>query len=513
MNTKIKKLTSLLLSAGLAVSVFGSLTVSANAVASSDVIISGVQEELETQPNETETITEPTTDEPTTAPDSASEISLNKKAVTLGAGEEYALKALVLPDNAQAALSWSSGNTKAAVVDSNGRIKAKAVGTAVITVKTDNGLSASCTVTVKKAPTKLSLNKTSITLGVGESYDLNSKLPSGEASYSVVYTSGNTSVASVKASGGLVTANRVGTAVITATAYNGVKVNCTVTVKNAPTKLSLNKTSITLGVGESYDLNSKLPSGEASYSVVYTSGNTSVASVKASGGLVTANRVGTAVITATAYNGVKVNCTVTVKNAPTKLSLNKTSIILGVGESYDLNSKLPSGEASYSVVYTSNNSSVASVKASGGLVTAKKAGTATITAKTYNGKSVSCQVQVLDGTREYFTYKTPKNTKINFSMVIPNGCLYSYAEDGLFFVDEYNYNNGYGGLLGGLYIAYEFYEDYVPDYRHLGRKNGYDVGYLYITEPICDHNSSTAVEKWKTASSNMELALSTFRFE
>ncbi|MGN0499349.1 MAG: Ig domain-containing protein, partial [Acutalibacteraceae bacterium] len=163
MNTKMKKLTSLLLSVGLAVSVFASLTVSANALSSSDVIISGVQEESETQPNETETITEPTTDEPTTAPASASEISLNKKAVTLGVGEEYALKALVLPDNAQAALSWSSGNTKAAVVDRNGRIKAKAVGTVVITVKTDNGLSASCTVTVKKAPTKLSLNKTSIT--------------------------------------------------------------------------------------------------------------------------------------------------------------------------------------------------------------------------------------------------------------------------------------------------------------------------------------------------------------
>ncbi|MGN0499350.1 MAG: Ig-like domain-containing protein, partial [Acutalibacteraceae bacterium] len=263
----------------------------------------------------------------------------------------------------------------------------------------------------------------------------------------------------------------------------------------------------------SYDLNSKLPSGEASYSVVYTSNNSSVASVKSSGGLVTANRVGTAVITATAYNGVKVNCTVTVKKAPTKLSLNKTSITLGVGESYDLNSKLPSGEASYSVVYTSNNSSVASVKSSGGLVTAKKAGTATITATTYNGKKVSCTVCVINGDREYFTYTPDSYTSIDFSIVIPDGCLYYLGNSGIGFVEEYNYNNGWYGNLGALLIEKNKDPDYYPNYTHLGRKNSYDFGYVQVTGVECNYEDKYAMQKWSNARENMRTALSTFRFE
>lgn len=103
--------------------------------------------------------------------------------------------------------------------------------------------------------------------------------------------------------------------------------------------------------------------------------------------MVTAKSVGTATITATTYNGKKVSCVVTVKNAPTSISLNKTSITLGVGETFDLNSSLPSGQGAYSVKYSGNNSAVDDVKASGGLVTAKTVGTATIIATTYNGKS------------------------------------------------------------------------------------------------------------------------------
>lgn len=108
----------------------------------------------------------------------------------------------------------------------------------------------------------------------------------------------------------------------------------------------------------------------------------------------TANSVGTALITAKAYNGIKASCIVTVKKAPTAIYLNKTSLSLTVGKTFDLNSSLPSGCASYSIKYSSNNSKVASVKSGGGLVTAVAPGTATITATTYNGKKVSCKVTV-----------------------------------------------------------------------------------------------------------------------
>lgn len=103
-----------------------------------------------------------------------------------------------------------------------------------------------------------------------------------------------------------------GTTVITFTTYNGVKANCTVTVKKAPEKISLQVPEITVEVGQSYDFNSYVNSGAASFKRTYSSSNTSVASVNSSG-VITTKKAGTTVITVTAFNGVKGECIVTVK--------------------------------------------------------------------------------------------------------------------------------------------------------------------------------------------------------
>lgn len=322
------------------------------------------------------------------APNLYKDIKLNKSNLTLGKGESYTIKA-----NGKA--SWSSSNTNILTV-SNGKITAKNTGTAVITAKGLNGSEAICMVNVRKAPDSISLNKTSLTLGIGETYDLNSSLPKNTASYSIKYSSDNSSAASVVSAGGLVTAKKEGTALITATTYNGKKVSCKVTVKKAPKSMSLNKTKLTLGVGETYDLNSYLPSGTAAYSIKYTSNNSKSASVVSAGGLVTAKSVGTATITATAYNGVKAQCTVTVKKEPTKLSLNSTQLLLNVGEKFDLNSSVPGGTAAHHIYYSSDNSDVASVAKCGGLITALKEGEAKITAEAYNGVKITCYVSVIN---------------------------------------------------------------------------------------------------------------------
>ncbi len=321
-------------------------------------------------------------------------ITLSKSKLALGVSESYNLVATIKnSDTENQTIIWTTTNN-AIVTVVNGKLTAKKTGTATVKAMLENGSVANCSVTVKKAPTKISLNKTAITLGVGENFDLNASLPSGSASYSIKYSSSNNSVATVKSAGGVVTAKATGTAKITATTYNGKKVTCTVTVKKAPSKLSLNKTSITMGVGEKFDLNSSLPQGSAAYSIKYTTNKNNVASVKSAGGVVTANEVGTSKITATAYNGKQVTCTVTVKKAPTSVSLNKTSLSVQTGKTYDLNSKVSSNSASYSVKYTSSNPKVASVKSSGGIVTGTTAGTATITATTFNGKKATCKVTV-----------------------------------------------------------------------------------------------------------------------
>ena len=75
-------------------------------------------------------------------------VSLNKTSLTLDVGKSYTLTKTVSPSNAVTSYTWSSSNTSVATVDSNGKVTAKKAGTATITVKTSNGKTANCKVTV-----------------------------------------------------------------------------------------------------------------------------------------------------------------------------------------------------------------------------------------------------------------------------------------------------------------------------------------------------------------------------
>ena len=159
----------------------------------------------------------------------------------------------------------------------------------------------------------------------------------------------------------------------------------------AVTSVSLDKTSLTLEVGESYTLVVTVsPSNATDKSITWSSTNSSVASV--SGGKVTAKSEGTTTITAEAHNGKTATCTVTV-NEPTQevievtsVSLNKTSLTLEIGESETLTATVsPSNATDKSVTWTSSAQSVATV--ANGKITAIGSGTATITATTSNGKT------------------------------------------------------------------------------------------------------------------------------
>ena len=75
-------------------------------------------------------------------------VSLNKTSLTLDVGKGYTLTKTVSPSNAVTSYTWSSSNTSVATVDGNGKVTAKKAGTATITVKTSNGKTATCKVTV-----------------------------------------------------------------------------------------------------------------------------------------------------------------------------------------------------------------------------------------------------------------------------------------------------------------------------------------------------------------------------
>lgn len=86
--------------------------------------------------------------------------------------------------------------------------------------------------------------------------------------------------------------------------------------------------------------------------------------------------------------------------AVTSVKLNRSALSLEVGETGKLSATvLPDSAADKSITWSSSKTDVASVS-SNGTVTAKKAGTAVITATATNGKSASCTVTVTGGTTD-----------------------------------------------------------------------------------------------------------------
>ena len=277
--------------------------------------------EAVTEPT-TETVTEPTTEavtEPTTVPKPTTVptgIKLNKTDIVLGTTESYALSTTVTNGNLSQ-VTFSTGNKKIATVDENGKITAVGVGTSKITAKTYNGKTASCTVTVKKLADSITLNKTSITLGVGEKYDLNSSIPNNTAAYYRLYYSNNTAIAPVQKAGGLVTAKTAGTTTIRCKLSNGKEAICKVTVKSAPSRVTVSDKSATLKVGQSKTLKATLNNNAYSYRSTWTSSNTYVATVNSTG-KISAKSQGTATITYKTYNGKTASCKLTVSGSVAK---------------------------------------------------------------------------------------------------------------------------------------------------------------------------------------------------
>lgn len=89
-----------------------------------------------------------TTTKPVTKP-SVQSISFNKTSLTLTVGQTAKLSYSVSPSNASYKTEWTTSNNSVASIAGDGTVTAKAAGKANITIKTSNGKSATCTVTVK----------------------------------------------------------------------------------------------------------------------------------------------------------------------------------------------------------------------------------------------------------------------------------------------------------------------------------------------------------------------------
>lgn len=160
--------------------------------------------------------------------------------------------------------------------------------------------------------------------------------------------------------------------------------------------VSLDKTTLTLNVGQTATLTATvLPDKAHEKSVVWSSRKPAVATVD-NNGLVTAVSLGTTTITATA-GGQSATCTVTVEPvAVGGVSLSQTTLTLTVGQTATLTATVqPDDATDKSVVWSSDKPDIATVDENG-TVTAVSPGLATITA-TAGEKSATCAVTVEPG--------------------------------------------------------------------------------------------------------------------
>ena len=332
----------------------------------------------------------------------ATSITLDLSAVTLKATETATLTATVLPETTtNKEVVWTSSDSEVASVE-NGVVTAHKVGTVTITATTTDGsgLTATCEVTVEATlATSITLDQTAVILKATETATLTATvLPETTTDKGVEWSSSDESVATV--ADGVITAHKVGTAIITATTTDGsnLTVTCEVTVEaTLATSITLDQSAVTLKATETATLTATVqPETTTNKEVVWTSSDNEVASVE--NGVVTAHKVGTATITATTTDGSELTatCEVTVEaTLATSITLDQTAVTLKATETATLTATvLPETTTNKEVVWTSSDNEVASVE--NGVVTAHKVGTATITATTTDGSELTatCEVTV-----------------------------------------------------------------------------------------------------------------------
>ena len=226
------------------------------------------------------------------------------------------LTATFAPANASAALTWDSSKTGVATVDENGLVTPLKKGATIISVRTDNGKTASVKVKVVSPPKpqKVLLSASgTLTLTVGETVQLSATVQPAEASAAVRWSSSKGRVATVD--GGLVTAVGEGTATVTAKAVNGKKAKVKIRVVDPykPDRVALNVTgTVTLKVGQTLKLEAAVAPDTARTTLTWTSSRKKVASVD--GGNVTALKKGATTVTVKTANGKKARVKIKVVN-------------------------------------------------------------------------------------------------------------------------------------------------------------------------------------------------------
>lgn len=253
-----------------------------------------------------------------------SAVSLNARSLNLNYAQKETLKSTVYPETAYYTLSWRSSDENVVSVDQSGSIQANKEGTATITVKTQNGKSDFCEITVfDEKPTSMTLSPDSLSITLGKEKKLSAKMfPQNTYVKEISWSSSNPEIASVS-SEGVVRGLKEGSCLITATSETELSATAIITILPLPTSVVL-PTSIDVNLGYERQLYPQLEPKEAESNFSWSSSDLSVVSV--SDGKIKGRKVGDAEIWVTTENGKRTSCKVHVKNVPDVLNYRNATI-------------------------------------------------------------------------------------------------------------------------------------------------------------------------------------------
>lgn len=167
-------------------------------------------------------------------------------------------------------------------------------------------------------------------------------------------------------------------------------------VAQSKSQLVLPTTDLSMGLFETYTLDSEITELRGDIEMNYYSSNPSVASIDENG-KISATGIGDTVITVATSDGKTKTVNVSVKFLAMAVSLGRKEISISEGKSSSLNLSIADSEATCSAVYSSTNPTVASVDENSGKITANKTGKTTVSCTTANGVTVKCLVYVTKG--------------------------------------------------------------------------------------------------------------------
>lgn len=339
-------------------------------------------------------------------------------------------------------VAWSSSDSTVASVDNNGIVTAVKPGSAVITAKVGN-YQATCAVTVDAPLKEIVPEKAIIDMVKKQTANIAYSVVPADTTDSkdVTYTSSDETVATVN-SDGKVTAKKAGQATVTITGANGIKATVTVNVSEIPVNevvLSAQDEIIEAGAKKAITATLKPENNtDDNQGVTWTTSDEKIAKVIVDNedshkATIEGVAAGSAVITATAANGTKAECTVKVPKHITSITL-PGAVELTRGASTTLNVTIAPADTDddTEVTWKSSDSDVVKVDEKTGMVYAVKAGKADVTATT---KAVD------NATAKPFTATTTVTVKEN-NMTDEIGKKLAFDEfDDLLIGQKYNANN------------------------------------------------------------------------